>query len=165
MTKKPKTKGFTKAVRTIQGTMTPFLCILDLGRQFDQYEDGQELNGYTLAFCVGALGREIVAELESAGFHDRGSLIQWKQTDGTKDAAEKAGSLLQDAIFVIGDLTAILDELSHSSDNWEPGMHSAVGVMTYTMALRAARQVERAAELLGDGPGMGFNDRSFDEPK
>lgn len=142
-------KTFTKEVKAIEGTMIPFLCILDIARQFDMHGSEHELNGYTLAASVGAIGREIVATL-----------------DGVKLSEDSpARTRLTDASLMIIDLSIILDELSHDSDDWQDGMHSAVGVMTHAMALNAARLVEAAAQFLGAKHLHGFSDPSFGSAK
>lgn len=144
----------SKAVKAIDDLSGAFLSLMDMGKFFDLNCDGPLPTGYTLSYTVGALCREMDKALL-----DVDTLLTGADRNVAVGKAERH---IEQARWYLGSLTDLLEELSHTSDDWkEESLTGAVGDMVYTMALQAAREAELAALALGSGPGAGFTSPDY----
>lgn len=145
---KRKTEGLSKReVRKLCGllekTHIPLLSIMNIGKSFADCNQGG-LSGYTLSDAVGAIAREIIAKMREGGL----------LTDTYEESKPQLHAL--EAEYILTDLTRLLDELSHDSDNWGGPFTEAVGRMVCVMAHEAACEIERAETAISGKGSMGF---------
>lgn len=140
---KTKRPNYKKVMGELESQTTClFLAMLNLAQHFDQGDT--TITGHTLSYAMDGMAEKVAAHLET---------VEQMLPEGERPN-------LFESRFAIRAMAEILEELSHTSDDWDQNMKVNVATMTYTMILHAARLAEVAITQMG-AKGFGFTEPDF----